>query len=572
MKNQSTFSVVILAVVSVFFGEAAHAGDILWTGAAGTDWNTPENWDNGVPGPDDRALFASNASVTAVQDNAIAQLAATSGVFNFDFAAALNVTNTFILDGGASLNLNAELLAVTNPVTSAVLTLGSSQNANTIHVNNGATLCANMIRIGDKGTSSSNVLNISQGATLLVNGASTAVKSFRIGHVKGSRNNEFMCEGTVAHRGAFELGPDDNANSRFTLRRNAFFRNEGNFVVGGYNSNYLSVLIADGATLSIAGPFQINGAHANSTIVISNATLAASNNANDAFASNASGVNQIRIYQDAGSSTRVDIGGNFKLTGTSTPCYFYGGTLTTSHAFLLANGGAGNTLYMLGPDARAICGGDCNIGSYNGTGHGLVMSNGFLMANNMQIGWNSDVQTLTRSPNHPIIAGPAVVIVRNTLKLGGKDGIHGNTLTLDRASITVTNAFTIGATASSNNTLRISGQTASITGKTLTAQNNSVLHYTLPIGGFNNIPVRIASTTNFDASTTFVIDAGDFQKSSGHGWVTLLQAGAITAPLTPENFTLKLHGNQSMTPEVDISSTAIRVKIPSFNRTLLLLK
>ena len=102
----------------------------------------------------------------------------------------------------------------------------------------------------------------------------------------------------------------------------------------------------------------------------------------------------------------------------------------------------------------------------------------------------------------------------NTLLLhGGMLGVTNGTVYLGGPNV-----------ASTNNTLAVAGTSAALAAKNLVVTNLSVLSFTIPADGFQQVPVRISGTATIDASTRLVIDATAYK---GSGPVTLLTAGAL---------------------------------------------
>ncbi|MBN1514365.1 MAG: autotransporter-associated beta strand repeat-containing protein [Phycisphaerae bacterium] len=69
MNIRNASCCVFAAAVALLVWAAAPvlAADVTWDGSASTDWNNPDNWDTGVPGNADRAIFP--AALTPNQPN-----------------------------------------------------------------------------------------------------------------------------------------------------------------------------------------------------------------------------------------------------------------------------------------------------------------------------------------------------------------------------------------------------------------------------------------------------------------------------------------------------------------------
>ena len=82
----------------------ACAADMVWTNAAGGEWNAADNWMGGVPGASDRALLSNSV--------------ASSYIVNYDIPmSAASISNLVVRNGGAgtnTLNINTNGFVVVN--------------------------------------------------------------------------------------------------------------------------------------------------------------------------------------------------------------------------------------------------------------------------------------------------------------------------------------------------------------------------------------------------------------------------------------------------------------------------
>ncbi|HXS69045.1 MAG TPA: hypothetical protein VN761_09395, partial [Candidatus Polarisedimenticolia bacterium] len=159
--------------------EPARAQTATWIGASGGDWNTPANWDIGVPGLGTNAVIPSGVSITynspmlapsfrtlslssglsinaagfvideqgasstavTIATNATLSVAAGAGVTVTNAAGAINIPN------GGALNISGFFLTTNSSGTTAI-NVGNSGNPSrggSITINNGATMTVDKV-------------------------------------------------------------------------------------------------------------------------------------------------------------------------------------------------------------------------------------------------------------------------------------------------------------------------------------------------------------------------------------------------------------------------------------------
>ena len=545
--------------------------DSVWTAANGADWNTSGNWDNGVPGAGDAAIFLNDASLaaslTASASAEVGQIAATNGgAVALSFAPfALTVNEALGIDGGARFALESG--AIDGAPATAI---GTFANGNSLTVAPGARAQLGALRVGYNGIaagadSSFNTLSVRPGAALVAQ--SIVVGGGNDGNNTFSNRIEFSsC--VVTNLGAFSM-LSRTQNTAFFIR-DARFYNGGEFRFGAWGSNNSNLSIED-SIFTVANTFILSGDNSGTSLIISNSTINCVNFNVD------TGSNKIELYQDEGKTTLLKVSGSIQHKGRAAPIVVHGGRLEVGGNIQAANSGANSALILLGTNSSAACG-SYWCGSYSGSGFGLVITNGALTVSGaFNAGSNNGGQPAT----HAIISGPHASVTAGSMFLGYNGNVHNSSIALDGGAINIAGAITIGGNGgniSTNNLFAISGATSRVAASTLTLKNATRLAYTVPVSGFEQTPILLGAATGTAATisddTAFLIDAAEFQKAGGHGWVTLLETagGAISGKVPLANFTLKLYRGADAAPQVEQSASRIRVKIPSSTTTLILIQ
>ena len=149
-----TVCLLLLAVGACLMADAvAQAATVTWTGASGTDtnWSTAGNWDIGVPGPADDAVFSAAGVVYDASINNYVDASTLVGSLSYTQTGASTYQNTFI---GDAQTLSIYLTAATNAVfVGSGTDLGSIDSLATISGPNGALAV----------TASNGVFNVRQG-------------------------------------------------------------------------------------------------------------------------------------------------------------------------------------------------------------------------------------------------------------------------------------------------------------------------------------------------------------------------------------------------------------------------
>src|SRR6185312_13285647 len=228
--------------LGLFIGiQSAHAQTATWIGASGGDWNTPANWDIGVPGLGTNAIIPSAASVTynspmlapsfrtlllsnvlsisasgfvideqgasstaiVVATNATLSIGAGGGVTVTNAAGAINIPN------GGSLNVGGFFLTTNSSGTTAI-NVGNSGNPSrggSITINNGATMTV------DK------VLNVAgvPSVVFLNGGTLNCLAGCGINESQNDGNQKFAIAGGTANLGDFSVTRCNNNTAGLLL-------------------------------------------------------------------------------------------------------------------------------------------------------------------------------------------------------------------------------------------------------------------------------------------------------------------------------------------------------------------
>ena len=114
--------------------------------------------------------------------------------------------------------------------------------------------------------------------------------------------------------------------------------------------------------------------------------------------------------------------------------------------------------------------------------------------------------------------------------------IYGGALNVSSSLNTAADSGSFAA--ATNNQIRIVGASAKIRAATMNIKNKSVLGFTIPNDGFDEIPIIAAGAATLAADTRVEIDAGEFS-----GIARLMQAASM--PILPdENFTVTTRGGR----------------------------
>ncbi|MCL1909896.1 MAG: hypothetical protein FWG05_03065, partial [Kiritimatiellaeota bacterium] len=519
------------------------SGDTTWNAGGDDDtrWNTAANWDVGIPGIGATANFVSLASqgldevgVTSERDNAVAQLNASGGVFNFDFGEnTLEVVEDFLVDAGATLNFDGAALAVTNNAADAELRVGASTGGNTLNIAPGTRLSADALYISyirDQKDANNNTMTVGAGSVLEFN---------RIGlaHGRTSTGNKLILDNcAVTNLGYTIMASDWNSGTILDMDNTDFY-NAGNFAFGGHECGNSRVWIGTGSRMHVGGNLSMFGTSNNSRFIVSNATLTVSGRLNTDGSIYAG--SRVEIHQDPGHTTLFKIdnvgmtAGIFCKQAYGAPIMIYGGALDVA-GDMEANAGSNNFVGVIGTNSVFKCR-NILLGTYAGTGLGLVVTNGTVNCNGISIGGNN-VST-TPSPNHVIVSGPLSRVNANNIVVG-QNNAHNHSFTFDGGEIDVATSVTIGNNTSSTNRFYVGHRSSHLTAATLNAKNSSRFVFTIPDDGFENPVFDITGTATVAADTKFHIVADGFT-----GKATLIAAATVDTEITRDDFTFDLPKN-----------------------------
>jgi hypothetical protein len=350
-----------LGLAAALSAANARADNTHWIGAAGGDWNTPGNWDNGVPSAAVDAVFTNQAPLVTSSQTAIAAgriVLMNTGKSAFDFGAATVLSAPLGMLVGTNGTANLTLASGAIDLGASSLRIGcNASNSNSLDVLSGARIdCGALdvgVSVGNVGFPSYNALTVRDGGAVVVSGATRV--SMREGntdggtmsenkiHVKSggllvssgigidtSRGNLSNCSilidgGVVTNNGALTLGYIRSTGSRFVVGGNGYFRNNGHIGLSlGSGPNYITV--ADGGMFDVNGNFDVatpgasrdfpgtwgDSAAPNNVVTVSNAFLSISGYLEVGYKDKGRN-NTLILHEDAGETARIDIAGPLRL-------------------------------------------------------------------------------------------------------------------------------------------------------------------------------------------------------------------------------------------------------------------
>ncbi len=382
------------------------AVDTYWTGSSSALWNSPLNWDNGVP---TAAINAFLPSPTVVNDQitvpagAVANRLTVNGVYKFNGGDVTLSDNFYVDSNGAKLTQDTG-----NKITTPNATIGLSGGATTnqLVVNGaGATFSVtNSLNVGWDGQ---------QNSLAAQGGAGVSTGSTSIGVLATSTNNSATITGT---------GSTFAASSQLT--------------VGDNGTNNAFSLLA-GATANVVRAILGNN------VASSGNSLAVSGTGTAWTTPDSAGAGLIVGNAGSNNSMNVSSGATFTMLGATRDAQI--GALAGSNGNSLTVSGAGSQF----TNAAATYVGDA--GSNNQL---TIQSGGKVTSNNARIGG-----TVSSGGNIATVTGTGSEwVVNNTLRVGSLGS--GNQLNITaggKVSMPNNDLFVGYQAGSANNVLTISG-------------------------------------------------------------------------------------------------------------------
>ena len=481
-------------------------GASTWTNSAAGDWNTAANWDNGVPGPAAQANFyMPGATITALSGLVVSQaMANAAGLVTFDLGgSALTVADRFDIggnpvgaysaDGGSEVRLASGEF----DLSAATLTLGSTrgtsaaQNSarNRLAVESGATLRAKHIRIGLDSPNPSAYAPTNNMLSVVGPGAALFSETITVGVNSRSDANLLLVQNAaLTNASTMTIGLASSISRTQAIFRNSSVHNKGNvyFAQSNWDSNS-SFIIDEGTVFDVDGGMELSCSESqNNRLIVENATLNVAK--------------LIRI-----SNNGACAGFRFIIRGPG--------------AVVNANSAADSLILDNGSDALVIVdrsalnmNGICQIGTWNGRGHGVIISNGVMKASSVRFSTGDS----TPRGNFVEISGPDAVLTVGSIMAGNEKRIsRDNFVHLNGGRLAASGAITLGAENCSSNNLIISAPTSKFTGATLNFFNNGRLIYNIPEEGFTNgiggdSVATLTGALSLDATSSIEINAGKF--------------------------------------------------------------
>ncbi|MGN1359155.1 MAG: hypothetical protein ACI4X9_01720 [Kiritimatiellia bacterium] len=146
---------------------------------------------------------------------------------------------------------------------------------------------------------------------------------------------------------------------------------------------------------------------------------------------------------------------------------------------------------------------------------------------------------------------------------GGGGKCSFNTLDIQGGQLSVGYLFTCGGAykANTNNCIRFSRPTAHLSSPYMVITNYSLLHFTVPSGGYQQTPVTVKERCRICGDTTLVLDLSAYRG----GYQTLVEAKEMMGPpVTPDRLVVLPESRASTVTLVQTSTTlALRQALPT---------
>jgi hypothetical protein len=496
----SSFLSFALTAFFILAGSQAQAADIHWTNAAGGNWNTPGNWDSGVPGSGDNAIIDLAGTYTVTLD-------VNPTVTSFSLGAASGTQTlsasgrTITISAASTIGANGVLLLTTGTVsgTGTLDNHGTITSRVTTTINIGLTTTpGSLLRVEGAGGSSS--LTVANGFTN--NGTIEMTSS---GAAYAATLNVTAGTLTNASGGSITVLPG-NGGAR-TL--GAQLDNQGTITVGAtLTINKASADDLNSGTINVSG--------GNLTVTQSSATPS---------------------FTTTGTIT---IGATYTLTISGGAFDFNGGSISGAGSLALTN----NVTWGLGADFTNTLGSiSVSGGTVNGTG--TLTNAGPLTLAGMTINTSLANQNLLVSHGATIAAGAFTTTTTSTLRVEGSVGA---------STLTFANGFTNNGTVEMTSVGAGYAATLNLTTGTLINETTGAINALPGVGGTRTIGAELDNRGSITVGTpltvskasadhlnsgTINVSGGDLTVAQSSTTPSLTTTGTITIGAT---YTLTISG------------------------------
>jgi autotransporter-associated beta strand protein len=498
----------VLTLAASLPEQSAEAGTQTWQNN-GTDFNDPNNWSSGVPGPTDTARFN---SAMGTQPNLSASLA----INNLNFTSAgvgydLTSSNTGIKltlmrtgTGGASA-INAVNTSGTNTI-DAPLILGAAANqTQTFTQSSGGTLIVN----GVISNTNNVTLSLNGGGIIQLGGANTYSGGTTLNAGTLNINNaSALGTGTFTIAGGSNAIIDNTTGSAITLSTNNAQVWNGNFTFTGTRSLNLgtgAVTLGASRTVTVnANNLTVGGVISGSGFGLTKAgngtlTLGGANTYSSGTTINAGTLN-INNASALGTGTFTISGGSNAIIDNTT-----GGAITLSaNNAQVWNGNftfTGTQSLNLGTGAVALgASRTVTVNANNLTVGGVISGTGFGLT-------KAGSGTLTLSGANTYTG--ATTVNAGTLLVNGSNSAATGAVSVNNSGTTLGGTGTIGGAVTVNSGANLLGGTGSLASGTLTLANNltlnsgSIIELALGASGAHSTITRTGGTWSFNMTQAF---------------------------------------------------------------------
>lgn len=300
--NQSKVNIQRLLLILLVFVAVTTKGQTTWLGTTDSDWNTPGNWSNGVPGINDDVTIG---DVTNDPVISVSGAVAKSITIELDGLLTITIDGTLTIDGAA---------------TQAILNLGTLENNGTITL--GATTGNGLYGIRNEAIFNNyGPINIDRSTISGINnlnGTFYNSATINIGTVEG--NGDYGIKNNASFISSSSINIDRSTNSAI-YNTAGIFENGSDLNIGA---------IASVGSYGIKNEADFNN---NSQIYINRSSIAAISNLMGTFNNNSTltlgnlesigdyGINNEALFNHNSESINVDkseIDGIYNLSGTFT--------------------------------------------------------------------------------------------------------------------------------------------------------------------------------------------------------------------------------------------------------------
>lgn len=300
--NQSKVNIQRLLLILLVFVAVTTNGQTTWLGTTDSDWNTPGNWSNGVPGINDDVTIG---DVTNDPVISVSGAVAKSITIELDGLLTITIDGTLTIDGAA---------------TQAILNLGTLENNGTITL--GATTGNGLYGIRNEAIFNNygpiNIHRSTISGINNLNGTFYNSATINIGTVEG--NGDYGIKNNASFISSSSINIDRSTNSAI-YNTAGIFENGSDLNIGA---------IASVGSYGIKNEADFNN---NSQIYINRSSIAAISNLMGTFNNNSTltlgnlesigdyGINNEALFNHNSESINVDkseIDGIYNLSGTFT--------------------------------------------------------------------------------------------------------------------------------------------------------------------------------------------------------------------------------------------------------------